>query len=477
MENIRLSTAWIRGQLRPIRLRALLFPLSNILLASTLSLATLGAHAADSDGDGIDDDAEGLFNGGIPISIDNNASFETPVLSVDYQMVPQNTVPFWNTTDSCNCIEIWTSGFMGVPADEGNQFIEINATQIASLSQTLTVPSEAFTLEYSIAHRGRYGTDTMDIFIGVDEATKELSTTVSTAPGAWVNYTRTWEKPEGVTSIYIEFNAVSPSGNLIDSFVLSGLSVDTDGDGTPDYLDEDSDGDGILDIDEGGGDIDNDGIPNNQDTDADGDGIDDIAEGAGDDDGDGIPDYLDSDADNDGIDDIDEPIRANSPSVTGDEDSSIPLGLSVNQALLAGGSQLDIIGTAAGFRDASAGATANTFTIPPDTSFVRITGMGGRNNAATTNGRDEKLQLTTVVVDVESGTYSGHTAYLINQYTGNDNYVFADVALGDASDSGDVVGYNLNSANSIVVSMVGSSLSIVESQSLLDQAPQIIWAL
>lgn len=39
-----------------------------------------------------------------------------------------------------------------------------------------------------------------------------------------------------------------------------GGPVDTDGDGTPDYLDEDSDGDGLLDGDEGTTDIDNDGI-------------------------------------------------------------------------------------------------------------------------------------------------------------------------------------------------------------------------
>ncbi len=72
------------------------------------------------------------------------------------------------------------------------------------------------------------------------------------------------------------------------------LAVDTDRDGTPDYLDDDSDGDGILDRDEGTDDIDHDGKPNAQDRDSDGDGIPDADEGQLDEDGDGVPDYLDA---------------------------------------------------------------------------------------------------------------------------------------------------------------------------------------
>merc|ERR1712000_520868 len=73
-------------------------------------------------------------------------------------------------------------------------------------------------------------------------------------------------------------------------------SEDSDGDGTPDYKDEDSDGDGIPDADEGSDDSDGDGIPDYIDEDSDGDGIDDSEEASdpeADCDGDGIPDYLD----------------------------------------------------------------------------------------------------------------------------------------------------------------------------------------
>ena len=73
--------------------------------------------------------------------------------------------------------------------------------------------------------------------------------------------------------------------------------TDTDGDGTPDHLDPDSDGDGIADIFEGGGDTDGDGTPDYQDTDSDNDGIADADEDVT------SPTLLGADADNDGIDD------------------------------------------------------------------------------------------------------------------------------------------------------------------------------
>lgn len=69
---------------------------------------------------------------------------------------------------------------------------------------------------------------------------------------------------------------------------------DTDGDGTPDYLDEDSDGDGLLDATEGAGDTDGDGAGDYVDEDADGDGLEDELEGAEDWDGDGILNWVDA---------------------------------------------------------------------------------------------------------------------------------------------------------------------------------------
>ena len=86
--------------------------------------------------------------------------------------------------------------------------------------------------------------------------------------------------------------------------------TDSDGDGNPDHLDLDSDNDGIPDVTEAGGaDVDSDGVVDNF-TDTDGDGLDDVVATmplpADDTDGDSIPDYLDLDSDNDGIPDVTE---------------------------------------------------------------------------------------------------------------------------------------------------------------------------
>tara|TARA_B100001093_G_scaffold513996_1_gene587080 strand:- start:1601 stop:7132 length:5532 start_codon:yes stop_codon:yes gene_type:complete len=87
---------------------------------------------------------------------------------------------------------------------------------------------------------------------------------------------------------------------------------DTDGDGIADYLDLDSDNDGIYDVDEGGDgdrDTNNDGMVDANDlgfSDNDNDGMADNTEGTipPDTDNDGHPDYIDLDADNDGIYDV-----------------------------------------------------------------------------------------------------------------------------------------------------------------------------
>jgi hypothetical protein len=95
--------------------------------------------------------------------------------------------------------------------------------------------------------------------------------------------------------------------------ITEGTTLDSDGDGIKDYLDRDSDNDGIPDSAEAGGgaeiqnnpaDTDSDGIPDHLDTDSDDDGISDRKESeTGDSDFDGIPDYQETDSDADTIPD------------------------------------------------------------------------------------------------------------------------------------------------------------------------------
>lgn len=102
-------------------------------------------------------------------------------------------------------------------------------------------------------------------------------------------------------------SADDPDGDYIST--MDEGTVDTDGDGTPNYQDTDSDGDTITDRDEAGDsncestprDTDGDSTPDFLDRDANGDGIDDQTQLTEDFDHDGTPDARDNDIDGDGI--------------------------------------------------------------------------------------------------------------------------------------------------------------------------------
>ncbi|MBA3465465.1 MAG: VWA domain-containing protein [Deltaproteobacteria bacterium] len=92
-------------------------------------------------------------------------------------------------------------------------------------------------------------------------------------------------------------------------------ALDTDNDGTPDYRDTDSDDDTILDLEETKADYDSDTIGNYQDLDSDGDCVPDRLEKRGtptaDTDMDGRPDFIDRDSDDDGVLDVSEDVNCN----------------------------------------------------------------------------------------------------------------------------------------------------------------------
>lgn len=110
------------------------------------------------------------------------------------------------------------------------------------------------------------------------------------------------------TTVFVGANGVADSIETApDSGEIAAPLLDTDSDGTPDFMDVDSDNDSISDLIEAGGmDIDNDGRVDNF-IDADAKGVDDAVQANAlprfDTDGDGLPDYRDLDSDGDGIPD------------------------------------------------------------------------------------------------------------------------------------------------------------------------------
>ena len=264
-----------------------------------------GYGAYDTDDDGVIDgdatalgipeavaDGEGTLDCGGASSLLENAGFEEPDVGT-FGMVNKESVPGWNTTDSTGFIEIWGDGFSGVPSLEGGQFAELNAYESAELYQE-TVTEAGVDYVIVTGHRGRAGVDVAEFLVdGVS------TDTYTDGTDGWGVYLSTFTGTGDTTRL--GFAAVSTAtgdasvGNFFDVIGVFEKCTypDFDGDGTPDHLDADDDGDGIPTIDE---DVDGDGDPRNDDTD-----------------GDGAPNYLDVDADGDGLTDADESALGTDP--------------------------------------------------------------------------------------------------------------------------------------------------------------------
>jgi len=281
----------------------------------------------DNDNDGILDSVECAACVSDPFV---NGSFETttPLLSGStYAFYSVANVNGWQSSPE-NVIEVWSSGFNGVPAANGNQFAELNANVAGTLYQTFCLNGASGTISWSLKHRGRVGTDQAFVKFGSTLANAQASAPVATLSDgntAWGSYSGVYTIPAGQTQIVIAFQAGVTAtgdqsvGNFMDDVQISIVQncVDTDGDGVANVDDLDSDNDGIPDIEEAGFK----GFANNTSTmynatwaDANGNGMNDsidtiIAGGAytiPDTDGDGIANYLDLDSDNDSLFDVDE---------------------------------------------------------------------------------------------------------------------------------------------------------------------------
>ncbi len=128
----------------------------------------------------------------------------------------------WNTTASDGKIEIWKSGFNGVPSVTGTQFAELNANMVSRLYQNICLRNGE-TLGWSFSHRGRNGTDVMEFNIYNAAGTSKLLVLQSASTGntAWKNYSgsQVFNLPSGAYQVSFESISSAGGNNSIGNFL------------------------------------------------------------------------------------------------------------------------------------------------------------------------------------------------------------------------------------------------------------------
>ncbi len=145
-----------------------------------------------------------------PTNLLVNGSFEAPDIAENGFAVVDT--PGWTSTRADGRLELWDAGHNNVGSADGQQLAELNIDGPTTIGQDVTVTPGA-TYRWSIEHRGRDGTDTMEVLI--DGA---VVATVTNPPGAWRLATGTFVAPADATTIRFALRGVDAGGsaNLVD---------------------------------------------------------------------------------------------------------------------------------------------------------------------------------------------------------------------------------------------------------------------
>ena len=166
--------------------------------------------------------------------LSDNIDFEDPKITSGFKIMNADLVPGWETTNSKNKVELWQSGFQGVPSYKGNQFMELNADEDAALFQEMTtVPGEVIGI--NLAHRGRGGIDEMQLLAGPIGGPFTVVNNYLDGTTAWGFYSEYYTVPPGQTTTVFMFETVScnggacgGSGNFLDAIEFFKVEQQTD---------------------------------------------------------------------------------------------------------------------------------------------------------------------------------------------------------------------------------------------------------
>lgn len=154
-----------------------------------------------------------------------NSGFELPLVGSCqnglFCQFPAADVPGWQTNDVSQVIEIWNDGHRDVSADEGRQFVELNADSRGTVWQDLSLDPGQL-LYWSLSHRGRTGPESFELLIGPPEAQVSQGGFTSAADD-WSRYAGLYRVggTETTTRFSLVSNTPDRQGNLLDSIVFA----------------------------------------------------------------------------------------------------------------------------------------------------------------------------------------------------------------------------------------------------------------
>lgn len=123
-----------------------------------------------------------------------NGNADDVSLTTSATLVNSPTLPCWKTTATDGKMEVWANGYGGVPSYSGIQFLELNATQAATMYQDFTASGGSL-LSINFAHRGRAGMDSMLVSIGPVGGPYTPLMKVGDGNSAWRAYTAAYIVP------------------------------------------------------------------------------------------------------------------------------------------------------------------------------------------------------------------------------------------------------------------------------------------
>ena len=320
--------------------------------ADEITLGTDPAATDDTDGDGIfdffetDADGDGLsdafecFGGQVADYTLENTSFEIPDYAAqgypadDYPV--SSAVMLWETEGPHHELRVLQGAY------DGNNHLEINSTGAHDIWQSITTePGSHLIWRFAHAKR-RFSDDRLSLKMGESPATDPADEVFLAVTGfGWTTYAGIYTVPAGQTTTEVRFDPIFPTdsaGNFFDAVQVKAYCTnDFDQDGDPDWLDTDSDNDGVADS------ADNCPLVANGDqADADGDGLGNACDG--DDDADGVVDSADNcplaansdqtDSDGDGLGNACDDNVSASPPPAPASDTSLPMPVPVSYTSL-----------------------------------------------------------------------------------------------------------------------------------------------